>query len=160
MENTYAAIGRAVIAAQMFEKVLVPVYEGFKMITDQQYLEKTSGYIPIGAYKSPIKNIVKFLSAKGSIAPDLEARLTRYVDDRNTLVHSLILEIGWPDESDADGIAKVTALAKKVEFEAKYLESSLTGYIVQHVAPLSDSASSVEYKARMADIFHKANLES
>ena len=46
MEQAYAAIGRAVAFAQIFETALIPIFEFFKMQTDPGYLEKTGGYVP------------------------------------------------------------------------------------------------------------------
>jgi hypothetical protein len=85
MEQAYSAIGRAVFAAQLFETVLIPIFEFFKMQTEPGYIEKTGGYIPVGAFKVPIKNVVKALSSKGSIASDLEERLNLFVEERTSL---------------------------------------------------------------------------
>jgi hypothetical protein len=71
MEHAYSAIGRAVFAAQLFETALIPIFEFFKMQTEPGYLEKTGGYLPAGAFKIPIKNVVKALSAKGNSVPPL-----------------------------------------------------------------------------------------
>lgn len=65
MQEAYAAIGRAVVAAQMFETALVPIFEFFKMHTKPGYLEKTGGYVSAGAFKVPIKSIVNMLSERG-----------------------------------------------------------------------------------------------
>lgn len=80
MEYTYAAIGRTVFAVQLFETVLVPIFEFFKMQSDLQYLEKTGGYIPAGAFRIPVKSVVNTLAASGSIAPNLEERLSKYAE--------------------------------------------------------------------------------
>ncbi len=90
MNHAYFAIGRAVFAAQMLETALIPIFEFFKMHTEPGYLEKTGGYVTEGAFKVPIKNVVKFLSERGSIAPDLETRLNKYVEDRHLLIHRWI----------------------------------------------------------------------
>jgi len=37
MLQAYATIGRAVFAAQLFETTLIPIFEGFKMVKDQEY---------------------------------------------------------------------------------------------------------------------------
>ena len=107
MEQAYAAIGHAVFAAQNLETVLIPIFEFFKMQTAPGYLEKTGGYVSTGAYKVLIKNVVKFLSERGSIAPDLEARLAAYVDARHLLVHRWVQQHGWPADDDTQGFAPV-----------------------------------------------------
>ena len=103
MEHAYAAIGRAVFAAQRLETVLVPIFEFFRMKTEPGYLEKTQGYISAGVFKVPVRRIVTTLSAKGDITPDLEELLSKYIEDRNTLIHRWILKHGWPDDTDANG---------------------------------------------------------
>lgn len=158
MEHAYAAIGRAVFAAQLFETVLVPIFEFFKMQTDPGYLEKTDGYIPAGAFKVPVKSIVNALSTKGSIAPDLEERLSKYIEDRNTLIHRWIKERGWPDENDANGFAPIVELANRVEREAKWLTSSFAGYMVKFNDPDWVAEHGDEYKERMAELFHRAHI--
>src|SRR5450756_1689742 len=103
MERVYAAIGRAVFAAQVFETTLIPLFEFFKMHTEPGYLEKTGGYVRPEVLKVPVTAIVKALAARGSIAPELEERLTKYAEDRHTLIHRWVQQHGWPADDDAMG---------------------------------------------------------
>jgi hypothetical protein len=73
MEQAYAAIGRAVVAMQMFEVTFVSIHEGFKMIMDEVY-RKTSGMIDEKKCKTASTNVVKVLPDRGQIATDLEDR--------------------------------------------------------------------------------------
>ena len=155
MQQAYTAIGRAVFFAQLFETALIPIFEGFKMQTEPGYLLKTGGYIPAGAFKVPITNIIKVLSAAGNIAPDLEERLTRYAESRHTLVHRWVRDNGWPAEDDVAGFVPIIQLANQVETEAKELTRSFTGYMLNFSSP--DRA--VEYKAAMTQLFHRAHVE-
>ena len=159
MQQAYTAIGRAVFFAQIFETALVPIFEGFKMQTDPSYLQKTGGHISAGAFKVPIANIVKALSAAGNIAPDLEARLNAYVEDRHLLIHRWVKEHGWPDQNDAEGFAPIIALASRVENEAKQLTLSFAGYMVKFANPEWAAEHSAEYKENMAQLFHRAHIE-
>lgn len=159
MELAYAAIGRAVVFAQIFETVLVPIFEFFKMQTEPGYLEKTGGFISAGAFKVPIKNIIKALSAKGDIAPDLEERLTSYVEDRHLLVHRWFQTNGWPAEDDVAEFAPIIELANRVEREAKDLTRLFSAYMVKFALPEIADADMESCKARMAAIFHHAHLE-
>jgi hypothetical protein len=104
MEFAYAAIGRAVVAAQIFETTLVPIFEFFKIHTKSEYLEETGGYLSAGMFKVPITSIVKTLESDGHIAPDLKARLTDYAEDRHTLIHCWVQQHGWPDDNDLPGV--------------------------------------------------------
>lgn len=159
MEQAYAAIGRAVAFAQIFETALIPIFEFFKMQTELGYIEKTGGYLPAGAFKVPVKNIIKALSAKGDIAPDLEARLNSYVEDRHLLIHRWVQQNGWPADNDAAGFAPIVELANRVEREAKELARLLAGYMVSFGEPEWAAANAEDYKARMAAIFHRAHLK-
>jgi hypothetical protein len=157
--NPCAAIGRAVLAAQIFETALVPIFEFFKMQTEPGYLEKTGGYVRAGTFKVPVSNIVKALSEHGNIAPDLEARLTAYINDRHTLIHRWVLEHGWPDEHDAASFAPIVELANRVEQEAKQLTRQIVGYVVKFSDPTWASSNEAEYRERMAQLFQRAHLE-
>lgn len=159
MEQAYAAIGRAVAFAQIFETALIPIFEFFKMQTEPGYREKTGGYVSAGAFKVPVKNIIKALSAKGDLATDLEARLTLYVENRHLLIHRWFQTNGWPAENDAAGFAPIVELANRVEREAKELTRLFTGYMVKFAEPEWAAANGEDYKARMATIFHRAHIE-
>ncbi|MDA1082743.1 MAG: hypothetical protein O2973_13960, partial [Gemmatimonadetes bacterium] len=115
----------------MFETTLVPIFEFFKMQSDPAYLERTGGYIPAGAFRVPVKSIVRTLADGGNIAPDLEDRLSRYVEDRHTLIHRWVQERGWPDDSDAAGFVPIIELAVRVENEAKSLTVAFARYMVK-----------------------------
>ena len=160
MEKAYAAIGRAVAFSQIFETALIPIFEMFKMQTEAGYLERTGGHIGAGRFKVPVKNVVKILSAEGDIAPDLEARLNSYVEDRHALIHRWFQEHGWPADNDAPGFAPIVELANRVESEARELSRLFAGYMVSFAAPESAVATGDDYKARMAAIFHRAHMES
>jgi hypothetical protein len=159
MEFAYAAIGRAVVAAQMFETALVPIFEFFKIQTEPGYLEETGGRISAGSFKFPVANIVKALADRGNIASDLEARLTNYVEDRNTLIHRWVLQHGWPDANDAAGFDPIVELANRVLREAQQLTQQLAGYVLRFSEPAWLSEHGDEYKERMAQLFHRAHLD-
>src|SRR6267154_2940767 len=129
MEQAYAAIGRAVAFAQIFETVLIPIFEFFKVQTELGYFEKTSGYISDDAFKVPVKKVIKALSAKSNIAPDLEDRLNSYVEDRHVLIHRWFRENGWPADNDVVGFAPIIELANRVESEARELTRLFAGYM-------------------------------
>lgn len=159
MEKAYAAIGRAVAFSQIFETALIPIFEMFKMQIESGYLEKTGGHIRAGAFKVPVKNVIKILSSKGDIAPDLEVRLNSYLEDRHTLIHRWFREHGWPADNDAPGFAPIIELANRVESEARELSCLFAGYMVKFVEPEWAAATGDDFKARMAAIFHRAHME-
>jgi hypothetical protein len=158
MQHVYAAIGRAVFFAQLFETALIPIFEFFKMQTEPGYLKNTAGRISAGAFKVPVKNIIKALSTTGSISPDLEERLSRYVEDRHLLIHRWVQEHGWPDDNDAEGFVPILELANRVEAEAKQLTRSFAGYMTKFANPEWAAQHADEYKAKIAQLFHQAHI--
>jgi hypothetical protein len=160
MGHAYTAIGRAVFAAQLFETVLVPVFEFFKMSTEPGYLEETGGFVRAGAFRIPVKAIVNTLKAHGQLAPDLESRLSAYVDDRNILIHRWIMEHGWPDEGDVAGFAPVMELAQRVEREARALTLIFANYMVKFASPDWAVDHPVEYRERVAAMFQRAHIDT
>lgn len=158
MNNGYAAIGRAVAFAQIFETALIPIFEFYKMETKPGYLEQSGGVISAGAFKVPIKNIIKVLSKNGDIAPDVEARLATYVEDRHLLVHRWFLTNGWPADNDTAGFAPIIKLANRVEREAMDLTRLFTDYMAQIHLSEEGGADIESYKARMTGIFLRAHL--
>lgn len=159
MEQAYAAIGRAVRAAQVFETILVPIFEFFKMQTEPGYLEKTGGYIPAGAFKVPVRNVIKLLGAKGQIAPDLEVTLDSYVEARHLLIHKWFQEHGWPNDNDTEGFAPVIELASRVERDATALTRLFAGYMAEFGKPEWAAATAEDYRARAAAIFHSVQKD-
>jgi hypothetical protein len=159
MEIMHAAVGRAVIAAQVFEATLAALFEFFRMQSEPEYLQESGGILTSGAFKVPVKNMVRTLAEKGSVAPDLEVRLSQYVEDRHTLVHRWMLQNGWPEENDPDGWKPFADLAVRVETEAKFLTRSLLGYVLKYAEPEWANSHATEYRERMRLLFHRAHLD-
>lgn len=159
MQIAYTAIGQAVVAAQILETALVPIFAFFRMKTEPGYLEKTGGFVPVGAFKVPIASIVKTLAERGSIAPDLEDRLTKYVADRHSLIHRWVLEHGWPAEGDIAEFAPILELANRVKQEASQLTTMLASHMVKYADPDWAKENMPEYEERMAQLFQRAHVD-
>jgi hypothetical protein len=159
MQNPYVAIGRAVMTAQAFETAIVPIFELFKIHVDAGYFEKTGGGMPEGAFKVPLRNILKELAKRGSIAPELEAQLDAFIEDRHALIHRCIQTYGWPDDADEAAFAPVVELATRVEKGARQLIQSIVGYVIQYAEPEWAAANPEEYKQRMAGIFRHVGIK-
>ena len=145
------------MTAQLLETALVPIFEIHRVNTEPDRLAKTDGYLSAGAFKVPTSSIVKMLSDKGSIAPDLETRLKTYIEDRHLLVHRWVQEKGIPTtEKDFLLLAK---LALTVEKEARDLIRIFAGYMVKHTEPDWAAANLDEYRSRMAAIFLEAHKD-
>lgn len=149
MEQAYAAIGRAVIAMQMFETTFVIIHEGVKMTTDPEYLRATGGLISETKYKTATKNVVTTLAQRGQIAPDLETRLNTLIDRRHELIHRWFLQNGWPgDDAGPEPFRAVVDLAEWVRREADTVTAMMASYYLQHAAPAAlDADPKVAVKA-------------
>ncbi|OJA91914.1 hypothetical protein BGV71_03230 [Burkholderia ubonensis] len=161
MEHAYAAIGRAVIAMQVFEVAFVSVHEGFKMITDKVYREATGGFITPEKYKNATANVVKQLKDRGDIAEDLGARINALIENRNYLMHRWFREHGWPwpDTNNAADYSAVVELAEKVRNEANAISHMMAGYMVKYAHPDVAEKDPDAYKRAMTDLFKKLHVD-
>lgn len=157
MDVAYTAVGRAIIAAQTLETALVPILELHRVHSEPDRLSRTGGYLSAGAFKVPVSSMVKLLAERGSIAPNLENRLSAYVEDRHLLVHRWIQVHGIP-ESKADFIA-LAKHALRVAQEAHDLTQIFVRYVLKYAEPEWAAANLEEYKARMARLFQEAHVD-
>ncbi|WGS53754.1 hypothetical protein LFL96_22170 [Paraburkholderia sp. D15] len=161
MEQAYAAIGRAVIAMQMFEVAFVSIHEGFKMITDPAYLQTTGGMIEEGRYKNATANVVKALSQHGQIAADLEDQLNTLIDRRNELMHRWFLRNGWPanDDNDPASYEDVIRLAQWVRTEADAITRMMASYMLKYAAPDQHARNPEAVNQAVAEMFHRVHVQ-
>jgi len=161
MEQAYAAIGRAVIAMQMFEVAFVSIHEGFQMITDPDYLQKTGGMIDEKQYKNATRNVVKNLSQRGQIATELESRLNTLIDRRHELMHRWFLRNGWPmsDDYDPASYAAAIELAQWVRSEADAITRILTGYFLEYAHPDQHEKNPEAVRMAVTEIFQRAHMQ-
>lgn len=161
MEQAYAAIGRAVIAMQMFEVTFVSIHEGFKMITDTGYLRATGGIIEESRYKTASANVVKVLKEREQIAGDLEDRLNTLIARRHELMHRWFLQYGWPanDDNDPKSYAEVMRLADWVRAEANAITGLMAGYMLKFADPTQHEKNPQAVKEAMTEMFRKLHLQ-
>ena len=159
MTTAFATIGRAVWLCQVFEASLAPIYEFFKMNVQPGYFQKTRGYVPDGAYKNPIKNIVKELSTRGHIDKSVESRLEKYIEDRHLLVHRWFIQNGWPEDDYLEGWNALENHANAVGDEAQELLRYFAGYMVKHAEPGRAQANQKEYSAKISSLFRESPEE-
>jgi len=157
MEHAYAAIGRAVIAMQLFEVTFVSIHEGFKMVNDDAYRQATGGIITLRKYKEATANVVKKLKEEGNIAENLETRINTLIEKRHQLMHRWFLQHGWPwpDTNKLEDYALVIELADYIRVEANALTHMMAGYMVKHADPASVEKDPEAYRRAMAELFHK-----
>ena len=160
MDEAYAAVGRAIIAAQIFETALVPIFEIHRIHTEPNRLDETRGYLSAGAFKMPVANIVKYLSSQGNVAPDLEDRLNEYIQDRHLLVHRWLHENPVPLAQDPETMLPLMEHARKVEREAADLTRLIVGYVVKYGEPEWAASNPEDFSAKMAALFQSAHRDS
>jgi hypothetical protein len=153
-EATFSAIGKAVYASQLFETSLVPIAELHRFHADPSRAEKTGGYLSAGAYKLATSALIKELSTLGTVDPGLQERITKYLDQRHTLVHRWLVEKGLPSTTQDD--ADLRKLAEWVEGEAKALARHFVSYVVKYAEPDWAAANPTEYTSRMQNLFKDA----
>lgn len=158
MQTAYAAVGRALLTAQLLEAALIPIFEMHRLTVEPDRLKETGGYLSAGAFKVPITNIVKMLADRGAIAPDLETRLRAYVDNRNLLVHRWVHERGIPD-SEKDYLL-LAIFALRFDVEARELIRIFAGYVVKYAEPEWAAANLDAYREKMAQMFLIAHKDS
>lgn len=152
-ERAYASIGRAVLAAQTFEIVLIAIFESFKIHTEVGYPEKAGGMLTDDKFRQYVSTVTKYLSKRGSIDPEFQSRIEAYSNARNTLVHNWVRLHGWPSVDDDQGL---TEHADLVRSQAVELTRMLAHYSLklgtQGLTPLDP-------KLRFVEIFKRAHLE-
>lgn len=160
MKAAHEAIGRAVLAAQLFETTLVICFQIFKISIEPDYAEKTNRRIPVDAWKVPITAMVNELAKKMHIAADLEQRLRDYAEDRHTLIHRWTLSHGMPDgDDDEQWYELIRRLADKVTGEAYALMGMFCGYILANFNPDAPDADGTRQRQLVSELFktvHKA----
>jgi hypothetical protein len=153
----YTAVGRAVCAAQMFEIVLLVAFEVFRMITEPEYRKLTGGMIAPTKFKTPTKNLLKFLAERNDIAPELEAQIAQLLEDRHTVVHRWVLQRGLAAPEEAAYWQEYQSLALRVEAESRRISRVLLSYILKYGASDLAATDHAEFVARMQQLFQNTN---
>jgi len=151
--RAHQAIGQAVCAAQVLEVQLVVLFELFRMVSDPEYRELTSGRIDPNRLKTATKNLIKELSEKGNISPTLEVDINQWIEDRHTLVHRWYPTNGLGDENDEEHWNRYAALAQRVARESYRIAKLLITYVVKWGEPNWAAANPDEYLVRMKQLF-------
>jgi hypothetical protein len=159
MSQALASVGHAVWMCQVFETLLAPIYEFFKMNVQPGYFDKTKGFVPDSAYKNPLRSIVKELSARNQIDISVEAKLDRYIEDRHLLVHRWFIQNGWPSDDYEEGWRALEIHANSVRDQAQELARYFTGYIVEHAAPGLAEKDPSAYTEKLSILFRQSSAE-
>lgn len=160
IDVAFAEVGKAVWLGQILEATLVPIFEFFRMRTEDGYMQKTQGFVQPGAYRQPLRNLIKHLAAQEHISPEVEAALDRYIEDRHRLVHRWILEHGRADQHDIAAWVAMAEHARSVGEQAQFLTRSFSAYMVKYADPDWAAANPEEYDQRMRDLFRQRNDET
>lgn len=156
LEEMHEAVGRAVLAAQMFEVVFVVCNDLVGMLRRKS----GSSLINPNRYKVPTRNLLKELAAANTIASEFADQIDDLVEKRHLLVHRWFQENGLPGETDVNQIAKLVTLANDVETNSKRISALLAGYVVRwsETRPIVQSDIKEEERDRLLKIFQRAHL--
>lgn len=157
MDSAHLAVGRAVSAAQIFEVVFAVLAEGFRMISEPEYLELTKGFIDPQRLKNPTKNLLKRLSERNKIASELEADICSLIENRHVLIHRWGIENGFASPDSAEYWQRYEKLAETVEAESKRITRMLLLYVLKWAEPEWASSNNDEYHIRMKELFLRAS---
>ena len=149
----FAEVGHAIHVAQSFEMVLAQLFEFFKMQEDKSYALKTGGFVAPGAYKAPLRNLLKRLQERGQVEPTFATRLDQYIEARHVLVHRWVLQNGPAVPDDVAHWEALARHAKSVTVDAEYLMDYLLRYVLKYADPAWAETHPDEYKRRMANLF-------
>ena len=156
IDAAHIGIGRAVCACQDFEAILLVSVELFRMVTEPEYRELTQGHIAPSKFKTPTKNLLKHLSERNNIAPELEAQISMLLEDRHKVIHRWTIENGGANAENTEYWRAYGDFALKVEAEAKRITLLLLSYLLKWAEPDWAAANNDEYLARMKQLFHAA----
>lgn len=113
----YAAVGHAVVSAQLFEKLFVITARFAVKQADLQVFEEIKTVEAAAAFKQPIKALLKEVSGDLQ-SGGLAERIERLIDDRNLLVHRLVDEGPWPGEITETQRAHLFSICTRVSEES------------------------------------------
>jgi hypothetical protein len=132
-------LGFAVFASQIFEAVFVLVGRTAFRHADAMDLREITPF-SMYAHKQPVSALVKELSQKAQIKPELASRISALVGDRNILVHRIVF-------GEQQLNAELIAHGEKTEF--KHLVEQLGGASALSSDPFAQHAALVETSKRV-----------
>src|SRR4029079_3181388 len=106
-----------------------------------------------GKFKVPSKNLVRFLSQRGDISPDLERDIDALIDARHLVIHRWGGEKGFSHHDDDEGWHEYEAASVRVELEATRITRLLVDYLQKWTAPEWVHANAEEYVERIRRLF-------
>lgn len=110
--DAYEYIGQAVAAVQQFELVFILVA---KFAIKQNDVSVLEDIVPISqkkSFKQPLADVLSEIKKENAIGPDLDGRIQSLVEHRNTIVHRLTLDFGWPER--VERTPEIIELCKRV----------------------------------------------
>lgn len=153
-----AMIGRAVYASQNLEVILTVCNEAVEMLSNEEYLEKTQGFIDPKRFKEPLKNVLKRLDTRNSIASDFLERVSNLLEKRHLVIHRWGLLNGFADDTETDYWITYGTVAEEVAVEADEITHLLAGYMVKWADIEWATANPAEYRRKMSRLFHEVGM--
>lgn len=120
----FAAIGHAVVSAQLFEKLFVITARFAVKQANLKVFEEIKTVEAAEAFKQPIKALLKEVSGDLQ-ASGLAERIESLIDDRNLLVHRLVDESPWPGQITEEQRAHLVSICTRVSEESSAIVEAL-----------------------------------
>lgn len=129
----FAAVGHAVVSAQLFEKLFVITARLAIKQANLQVFEEIKTVEAAVAFKQPIKALLKEVS--GALqAGGLAERIERLIEDRNLLVHRLVDEGPWPGQITQKQREHLISICTRVSEESSAVVEILNPLMREWVA--------------------------
>jgi hypothetical protein len=131
-EVIFQAIGVAVVASQVFEKMFVITVRFAVKQSDIHAFKEIKSIETAAAFKQATKSLLNEVSGNVHIE-SLEDRIDQLIEDRNRIVHRLVEESPWPGPITDDQRREILALCQKVRSESVAIANALTPLITAWV---------------------------
>lgn len=128
--QVYEAIGSAVVASQLFERIFIVAS---KLAIKQDNIESLDQVVPVlakKAFKQPVKALLKELDGLPLVA-NLEQRILKLIENRHRVVHRLVEETGWPISLDQSQRFEIRELCLEVMKESLDLHTAFLKILVE-----------------------------
>jgi hypothetical protein len=165
MSSTYiiaalAETGKAVLASQNLEKLLVELLEFRKLHQNFDYAVTTNGVVAPELHKMALMNGVKRLRDQQALHPTLDKALVRYIEDRHILVHRWALTYGFPEDGDVQAWQELQLHASSVTKQAAGLYSFFISYLEEYAVFEVATKDYAAYQARMLKMFNREYISA
>jgi hypothetical protein len=145
-DELFRLVGKGVAESQYFELAFVMAA---RLALGQSHASRLEDVVPVRestVMKQPIKALLKELD---SMDDSLADRISKFIDDRNRMIHRSFRESGWPAELSTEGRLEFEGLCVRVAQEGRALTMLFSGTLLawmKRFPEMSASALALERK--------------